>query len=394
MRIKGFYWLLFLLMIGTPCFGTQPSFNCDKATTVVEKLICADEDLAQLDVELNQVYREVLEQVEEPQKLKEEQLQWLKSRNRCEDRQCVQLQYVQRLDQLRRSLTNQAKPEKGTDSNRCIEPDIDWRDYRWVLLSGQGRPVCEAMFAYLDSRPADTPPPVCPEDRLPPNTDWTRLQGRDLNEAERQILIDGLPEYLRQKPGVGGSVEWKFRNAKLLRVLQADISRDGIPENLLAYAYHDYRQNCRQSTRCAFDSDIHDPEILIGAGDSYYYELQPMNAEGTQVDWSHRPAGDPAMLMGGELVFYKGRPFWLSFPEWFQKSSGNPSRAITSPNLAMFKLNGLGHSVIGQHGGPVQPAPFEKVRHIRGDGEKGCSFGYFHREYIKQNLNRKGKEGE
>ena len=35
---------------------TVPSFDCNKATTEVEKLICSDDELAKLDVEMNKSY--------------------------------------------------------------------------------------------------------------------------------------------------------------------------------------------------------------------------------------------------------------------------------------------------------------------------------------------------
>ena len=36
---------------------TAPSFDCAKATTEVEKLICSDDELAKLDVEMNKWYK-------------------------------------------------------------------------------------------------------------------------------------------------------------------------------------------------------------------------------------------------------------------------------------------------------------------------------------------------
>nr|WP_320113869.1 hypothetical protein [uncultured Desulfuromonas sp.] len=275
----------------------------------------------------------------------------------------------------------------------CLEPHINWSDYQWVLLSGKGQPACEAMLAYLTSRPADAPPPVCPEERLPPNSDWTRPPGRDLNETERQNLIDGLPPSHRQKPGGPVSVESNFRHAKLLRVLHADISRDGIPENLLAYASHDYRQECWRATHCVRAEEPYNREIAIVGGSTYNYKLLPMNDEGTQVNWQHPNASNPPMLNIGELVYYQGRPFWLSYPVWIQKASGFPRESIGSPYLAMFKLNEI--FVRSREKNDFYPS----FKNISGLGIEHdplssavCRFGYFHREYIKRNLHSDGNK--
>jgi hypothetical protein len=362
-------------------------------------MICADAELSRLDLELGRLYELALKQAPKPEILLEQQRTWLKERDQCADVAGLRLSYQDRIDQLTFSdPATIAATYPFNSEETCLEPHINWSDYQWVLLSGKGQPACEAMFAYLTSRPADAPPPVCPEERLPPNSDWTRPPSRDLNETERQVLIDGLPDSLRQKPSGEVSIEWEFRNAKLLRVLQADISRDGIPENLLAYAYHDYRQNCRQTTCCAFDSDIHEPRILIGAGDSYYYDLQPMNGEGIQIDWLHRPAGIPPMLMRGELVFYQGLPYWLSAPGWNQSASGYPGDAMTISDLLMFheQMFNLSEVFVGTRDRGNPSPHFKDVIGVAIEHDPlssaVCRFGYFHREYIKRNLHSEGNK--
>ena len=62
MRIKPLRYLLlvFVIVISDSsfiCAKVSPSFDCTKATTEVEKLICSDDDLAKLDVEMNKWYK-------------------------------------------------------------------------------------------------------------------------------------------------------------------------------------------------------------------------------------------------------------------------------------------------------------------------------------------------
>lgn len=73
------------------------SFDCDKASTKVEKMICSSAELAKLDDELNRVYEEALKKTTDPAGFKEQQRKWLKERNQCIDTSCLREKYQQRL---------------------------------------------------------------------------------------------------------------------------------------------------------------------------------------------------------------------------------------------------------------------------------------------------------
>lgn len=62
-----------------------PSFDCARATTEVEKLICTDDELAKLDVELNNSYHAFMKTLDEEyyrDKLKKKQREWLNQRDK------------------------------------------------------------------------------------------------------------------------------------------------------------------------------------------------------------------------------------------------------------------------------------------------------------------------
>ena len=80
------------------------SFDCTKATTNVEKMICADGQLSQLDTKLSQIYSSFTLLTKE---IKTDQRAWMKKRNTCKDITCVQTLYQQRIEELDTSLTNQ-----------------------------------------------------------------------------------------------------------------------------------------------------------------------------------------------------------------------------------------------------------------------------------------------
>jgi uncharacterized protein YecT (DUF1311 family) len=78
-----------------------PSFDCAKATSNVNKLICSDQQLSALDVQLSQIYKQALGSAAEPNSLKLDQRVWLKNTlNTCNDKQCILAAYQGRIENL------------------------------------------------------------------------------------------------------------------------------------------------------------------------------------------------------------------------------------------------------------------------------------------------------
>jgi uncharacterized protein len=94
-------------LLSNPAFAARPSFNCSKATHEIEKLICNDNELAALDVSLNNVYKAVLKNTPAAaqKRLKSEQIGWSKGRNDCwksdDKRVCVKGEYETRINELK-----------------------------------------------------------------------------------------------------------------------------------------------------------------------------------------------------------------------------------------------------------------------------------------------------
>jgi len=375
------------------------SFDCGKATTKVEKLICADAALSKLDEDLVAAYKAALQNEKQAESIRQAQKQWMRDRNGCVDAVCVKRAYEAQLQGLSNnststkpevaSLTAQIKTKAPTQSyvedTACLAPKIDWRNYEWTLITGKGLAICEEMLAYVKSRPKNIAPPTCPGERLPPNGNWTRPEFRILSEAEKQSILRNIPERYQQKPKGPISYEQQIKSTRLLRVIRGDITRDGVPELLLAFGRDDdYRQTCERSKRCARSEETFKKGLVLT---SDAYDLLPMNDEGTQVNWVHRTVRSAPMLMGGELVFYKGWPYWMEGVSWSQNTHDDFAHYLTRPDdpySAIFGLHGIGHYVVGQYGGSVKPAPFSDVQNLMGDGDS-CEFGYFHRDNLKQN---------
>lgn len=101
--MRSFCVAIFMLLISVE--SSSASFDCDSASTKIEKMICSDQDASNLDHELSQVYKWSLEWASEEGKarFKLDQINWLKSRrDRCEDVECIKKEYKIRLYEISR----------------------------------------------------------------------------------------------------------------------------------------------------------------------------------------------------------------------------------------------------------------------------------------------------
>jgi uncharacterized protein len=88
------------------------SFDCAKAKTKIDKLVCGDAKLSELDEKLSGLYKKALELSPVPEDSKEQQRDWVKgSRNTCKDAACLEEAYASRISELEKDLKNlSAKP--------------------------------------------------------------------------------------------------------------------------------------------------------------------------------------------------------------------------------------------------------------------------------------------
>lgn len=79
----------------------KPSFDCNKASSTAEKLICSSSQLSMLDVQLNGVFKQAVANAGDPKQVLALQKAWIKNvRGLCNDVECMTKAYQQRLDQL------------------------------------------------------------------------------------------------------------------------------------------------------------------------------------------------------------------------------------------------------------------------------------------------------
>ena len=102
-------------------FGVAPSslaagFDCTRATTRIERMICADEELTRLDDILTAEYADRVSSPAIADAIRSAQRSWLTSRNICRDRSCVLESYVTRIREIRSCRI-------GLDGCESVEPE-------------------------------------------------------------------------------------------------------------------------------------------------------------------------------------------------------------------------------------------------------------------------------
>lgn len=122
----------FALIACTPiCYAA--SFDCTKATSKIEEIICRYNHLSQLDEVLTRAYQERLRELKETKYLREQQRTWLSEvRNRCMDAACLVKVYQKRLAQLSVAPTFPsdvcAVPDGGTlGEGYCLGSKVEVR---------------------------------------------------------------------------------------------------------------------------------------------------------------------------------------------------------------------------------------------------------------------------
>lgn len=88
----------------------SPSFDCAKASTGAERLICSNQELAGLDVQMLTVYKQVLNVSTDKDAEKKVQRDWLENeRNICATSECMIKAYQGRIEQAEQYLRKPAE---------------------------------------------------------------------------------------------------------------------------------------------------------------------------------------------------------------------------------------------------------------------------------------------
>lgn len=109
---------VFLTYIFSFTHTQAASFDCTKANTKIEKLICSNDELSKLDEEMSNLYRTKISQTTNKHNLSQEQRHWLNQvRNICMDIDCLIASYKSRIKELTSSLPDKKDSELAKASS-------------------------------------------------------------------------------------------------------------------------------------------------------------------------------------------------------------------------------------------------------------------------------------
>lgn len=94
-----------------PVAQPRPSFDCAKASTAIEGMICGNAELADLDSRLAVAYRDLRQVADDPEREKRDQVAWVREvRNACKTVDCLLQTYTERVDDLEATAQYLSKP--------------------------------------------------------------------------------------------------------------------------------------------------------------------------------------------------------------------------------------------------------------------------------------------
>lgn len=175
----------FVLLTLTPC-AQAASFDCAKAGTKVEHIICDSPEMSKLDEELAQSYKVVLQDQTKADAIKQAQKQWMKERNNCLDVACVKLAYEKRLAVLEENKKQASSNQTGNAEHYPQRPtklryafcDKSKPGLYCEGQTGKGYTVCEVYLKHLQTL---TTPPTC-EAPMPPGFSLPNWEEMDVTK--------------------------------------------------------------------------------------------------------------------------------------------------------------------------------------------------------------------
>ena len=207
------------LVLGCPAYAA--SFDCAKAQTQVENLICADAELSKLDDDLAAAYIAALKKKPPVTSIRQSQKTWLKYRDDLPKEDLAQA-YHGRLSYL---LKEAAKAMPSTLAFTLIEDDIT-TDY--------SKAFCQTMADNLNSMPS-WPPAYCERPLNPAFTKLKQLQWRTwtLEEYERRwyLLAEARNDDYKGSPDQRWTDEYTQRLREWIRNKEYFIEEIMLPEN-------------------------------------------------------------------------------------------------------------------------------------------------------------------
>ena len=159
------------------------SFDCAKAQSKVEHIICDTPVISKLDDEMSAAYKAALQDKKQADTIRQTQKQWMKERNNCAEAACVKGAYVQRNTLL---------------LGMAPMTDKEFERDKYTISSGKGNALCEQMLKRMNEQLRQYPHgPICAYDMLKtiPGValpDWKKLPLQENELVYKRFLLSKM----------------------------------------------------------------------------------------------------------------------------------------------------------------------------------------------------------
>lgn len=245
-RITRNAWLL-LAAISALLFAMSAqaaSFDCAKARTKAERIICDTPKISKLDDELNAAYKAALKDVKQADTIKQAQKQWMKERNGCADAKCIKQSYEKQISSFDKYSPADIQPpskslptEIKTGQYKMISDSINVPQSNGISIVEKHAEVCSAFMKVLEALPPF--PPMACDVKIPPEfTNFKTPEWADVDVWENRGLWLQLA---RTPPKDQADVELRLLNLRerinekmiFFRSARFDIDNDGVLDSVL-----------------------------------------------------------------------------------------------------------------------------------------------------------------
>lgn len=117
------------------------SFDCAKASTKVEHIICDTPEISKLDEELNAAYKNALQDEKQAATIRQAQKQWMKERNACGEVDCLVKAYRERIGEL-----NATKIQTKSPSSIAVAS----YEEHYALVMSRNDEMCNHMLRLMN----------------------------------------------------------------------------------------------------------------------------------------------------------------------------------------------------------------------------------------------------
>ncbi len=218
------------------------SFDCAKAGTKVEHIICDTPEISKLDDELNTAYKAALKDEKQAEAIKQAQKQWMKERNGCADAECIKQSYEKQTSILDKYSPGDIQPpsrspstEIKTGQYKMISDSINVPQSNGISIVEEHAEVCSAFMKVLEALPP-FPPMACNVQFPPEFTDFKTPEWKDADVWENrdlQLQLVSSTSEEERKRSLSNIKEYIDAGMLAYRITSFDIDGDGNTEQVL-----------------------------------------------------------------------------------------------------------------------------------------------------------------